>query len=61
MTQLSKVIKSRDSWRDKAVSRADILRDSRKTKKRHQGMISDLKAENKELQEALAALKKKSH
>lgn len=58
MTQLSKVIKSRDAWKDKAVRRAEILRDSRKTKRRHQGMIADLKAKNNVLEEALKEKKK---
>jgi hypothetical protein len=59
MGQLSKIIKSRDSWRDKAVRRAEILRDSRKAKKRHQMMITELKTENKKLQEALEEQKKR--
>jgi len=59
MGQLSKIIKSRDSWRDKAVSRAEILRDSRKAKKRHQTQIIELKAENKKLQKALEEKKKR--
>lgn len=58
MTQLSKVIKSRDAWKDKAVRRAEILRDSRKTKRRHQRMIADLKTKNKALEDALEASKK---
>lgn len=59
MTQLSKVLKSRDAWRDKAIRRAEILRDSRKAKKRHQRMISDLKAEKKALQDTLEEKKKR--
>jgi len=59
MGQFSKIIKSRDSWRDKAVSRAEILRDARKAKKRHQTRITELKVENRMLQEALDAQKKR--
>lgn len=45
MLQQSKLINSRDIWKEKAVSRAEELRELRKTKKRQQDKIAELKAE----------------
>ena len=53
MLQYSKVIKSRDEWKDKACRRGNELREQRKTKKRHLKTIDALKLENSELQLAL--------
>jgi len=43
MIQRSKIIRSRDEWREKAIQRANDLRDSRKTKKRQREKIAELK------------------
>ena len=43
MPQISKVLKSRDEWKNKAVERATELRESRKTEKRRLDKIADLK------------------
>jgi len=43
MPQTSKVLKSRDEWRIKAVERATELRESRKTQRRHLEKIAELK------------------
>ena len=52
MHQLSKLIRSRDDWKDKAVSRADEIRERRKTEKRHLGKIAELKRQVEELKQA---------
>ena len=44
MLQYSKVLKSRDDWKNKAVQRADYIREHRKSRKRHLETIADLKA-----------------
>ena len=43
MLQHSKILQSRDDWRDKAVNRADEIRTLRKVKKRQQQSVADLK------------------
>ena len=53
MLQLSKIIKSRNLWKDKAIVRANVLREARKTQKRYQRKIAELKQENKRLQEEI--------
>lgn len=45
MPQISKVIQSRDEWKEKAVQRANELREFRKTKKRHLTAIAELKSQ----------------
>ena len=52
MPQLSKLSKSRDDWRTKAVQRAYQLRDLRKTEKRHKQKIVELKRESRQLKHA---------
>ena len=54
MPQLSKLISSRDIWKEKAVIRANEIREFRKTKKRQQDKIAELKAEINSLQTNLA-------
>ena len=49
MLQSSKIYKSRNEWRKKAVERADEIREYRKTVKRHKETISKLKEEIREL------------
>jgi len=45
MPQMSKIIRSRDEWKDKAVLRANEIREYRKSQKRYQEKISELKAQ----------------
>ena len=52
MPQLSKLIRSRDDWRTKAVRRADENREHRKTIKRHQEQIAEIKRQLNALQQA---------
>ncbi len=52
MLQQSKLINSRNIWKEKAVNRAEELREARKTKKRQQDKIAELKAEIKHLQKS---------
>jgi len=58
MPQTSKVLKSRDEWKTKAVERATELRESRKTEKRHLNKISELK---RQLCQAELAIEEKKH
>jgi|LakMenEpi03Aug12_release.lakeMendotaPanAssembly.Ray.scaffolds.fasta_scaffold5876320_1 hypothetical protein len=58
MPQLSKIIRSRDDWREKAVQRADEIREHRKTHKRHQKKIAEIKQQLNELQQAAEDTKK---
>ena len=44
MPQMSKIIQSRDEWKGKAVLRANEIREYRKSQKRYQKKISELKA-----------------
>jgi uncharacterized protein YlxW (UPF0749 family) len=57
MLQHSKIVRSRDEWKRKAVQRADENRENRKTQKRYQQKITQLKAEISALEQA-AELKK---
>ena len=45
MVQRSKIIRSRDEWKRKAVQRADEIREHRKTLTRYRQKIAQLKAE----------------
>ncbi len=45
MLQRSKIIRSRDEWKHKAVQRAGEIREHRKTQRRYQQKIAQLKAE----------------
>ncbi len=58
MLQPSKIIRSRDKWQEKAVQRANELRDSRKTKKRQRKRIAELKSQISALEEASKGKKK---
>jgi uncharacterized protein YlxW (UPF0749 family) len=61
MTQLSKVVKSRDEWRSKAIRRAEELREQRKADRRHRESIAELKSEVESLKEISdASAQKKS-
>ena len=43
MLQYSKVVKSRDDWKNKAIQRADDIREHRKARKRHLETIAELR------------------
>jgi uncharacterized coiled-coil DUF342 family protein len=58
MYQLSKLIRSRDDWRKKAVQRADEIREHRKTIKRHQEQIAEAKRQLDLLQQGIEVNKK---
>jgi len=58
MPQLSKLIRSRDDWKTKAVQRANEIREHRKTIKRHQKQIAEIKSQIIALQQAAEDNKK---
>ncbi len=58
MPQLSKLIRSRDDWKTKAVQRANKIREYRKTIKRHQEQIAEIKSHLNALQQAAEDNKK---
>ena len=60
MLQQSKILRSRDEWREKAIERADEIREYRKMEKRHQKTIGELKRTIKNLQQELEDKKKRN-
>jgi len=56
--QQSKILRSRDEWREKAIERADEIREYRKSENRHQKMIGELKQTVKNQQQELEDKKK---
>jgi len=44
---MSKLLRSRDEWKEKAIQRANELREHRKTQKRHLCKIAELQAQLK--------------
>ena len=52
MLQQSKLIHSRDEWKDKAVQRADEIRELKKTRKRLKEKIAELKIQNSALEQS---------
>jgi hypothetical protein len=60
MLQLSKVLRGREEWKEKALRRAHELREHRKTQSRYQRRISELKMRIKQL-EAVVPPPKKRH
>jgi prefoldin subunit 5 len=56
--QQSKLLRSRDEWREKAIERADEIREYRKSENRHQKTIGELKQTVKNLQQELEDKKK---
>ncbi|MCP4407456.1 MAG: hypothetical protein GY807_06800 [Gammaproteobacteria bacterium] len=58
MNKLSRMRRSRDSWKGKATTRAEQLREFRKTKVRHQGRIEYLKERIATLEHTLLVKKK---
>jgi uncharacterized coiled-coil DUF342 family protein len=62
MVQPSKLLKGRNEWREKAIRRADELREQRKVSKRHRETIAELKLKIEDLKQELKEVgaKKKS-
>lgn len=58
MLQMSKLINSRDEWKNKAVQRADEIREHRKADKRNQTKIAELKQQIEGLKRAVEEVKK---
>jgi len=52
MLQRSKLIRSRDEWRKKAVKRAERVREFKKAARRYQNRIAELKTQITELEQA---------
>lgn len=59
MLQYSKIVKSRQEWKDKATIRADENRQHRKAKKLNVETIAKLKAKIRRLEQAVEV--KKNH
>jgi hypothetical protein len=59
MLQRSKIIRSRDEWKLKAVQRAEEIREHRKTHQRYRQKIAQLQAEIRALEQTAAV--KKTH
>lgn len=57
MLQLSKILNSRDEWKNKATERAAELRELRKTQQRHLNKIAELKRNNYQLERHVEAKK----
>lgn len=49
MLQMSKIIHSRNDWKEKAIQRGNELREHRKAQKRHLDKIVELKTQLKAL------------
>ena len=60
MPQFSKILKSQQYWKKKAIERGNENRELRKTKNRHKNKISQLKAELKQMETSKGEDKKKS-
>ena len=58
MLQMSKVLRSRDTWKRATIECRYKLRESRKTEKRHLRKIAELKLENRELKQLFEDEKK---
>ena len=52
MPQMSKILQSRDEWRSKAIQRANEIREHRKTQKRFQERVTELKAQISAMKQA---------
>ena len=50
MPQITKILNSRDEWKNKAIERAAELREFRKSQQRHLEKIADLKRQNCQLE-----------
>jgi uncharacterized coiled-coil DUF342 family protein len=60
MLQHSKIVRSRDDWKRKAVQRAEKIRENRKTERRYQQKIAQMKAEISALEQAAEGKKTNS-
>ena len=60
MLQHSKLLRGREEWKAKAIVRGNENREQRKTIKRYQQRLAELKTENKSLQTALSESFKKN-
>ena len=60
MLQHSKLFRGREEWKAKAITRGNETREQRKTIKRYQRRLAELKAENKSLQTALSDSREKN-
>jgi len=60
MLQLSKILKSRDEWRDKAKQRAKEIWEMRKVHKYYQERVSNLIEENQVLKKEIEESSKNS-
>lgn len=58
MPQHSKLIRSRDEWKQKAVQRASEVRELKKTRKRLKIRIADLKVQNQAMAQVVEHDKK---
>jgi len=56
--QQSKILRSLKGWREKAIERADEIREYRKSENRHQKTIGELKQTVKNLQQEVEDKKK---
>jgi TolA-binding protein len=59
MLQISKLIHSREEWRNKAVSRSVENKEMRKTHVQNKQKIADLRQQVRELQQVVEDTKKK--
>ncbi len=57
MLQTSKILHSRDEWKNKAIERSAEIREYRKTQKRHIEKIAELKLYNREMEQLIDAKK----
>ena len=58
MLQTSKILKSREDWKNKAIQRSYEIRELRKTQQRHLKTIIELKHMNRELIQVVSNKKK---
>lgn len=58
MLQHSKIVRSRDDWKRKAVERAENVREHKKTEKRHRQQIAQMKAQISTLEQAIREKKR---
>ncbi len=59
MPQMSKIILSRDEWKRKTIQCNYQLREFKKTQKRHQKKIAELKQENREMERLIEKKKQR--
>jgi uncharacterized coiled-coil DUF342 family protein len=58
MPQLSKILHSRDSWKQTTIECRYEIREFKKTKQRHLKKIAELKQESRELKQQILEVKK---